>query len=276
MARALADRLREELGQPAIVENRPGADGIVAARQAAAAAPDGYTLLMASPSQMSVNPLLHANLPYDPVRDFEPLGILARVPFVLVVNPAVPANTLQELIAYARANPDALNYGSGSSVFMLATELLKSLTGISMRNIPYNGLPPVANAILGGEVQVGIVGMTVSVPQVKAGKMRALALMGPARNPLLPEVPTIAEAGVQGYELPAWIGVFVRAGTPRNIVARLSAAVAVAGENGETRARLSGVGFEPASGSGPVLAATIRRETEQFRAIANAAGLRPQ
>ncbi len=148
--RILAERLRDDLGQPVIVENKPGADGIIAARAVATAAPDGYTLLPSTNSQMTINPVINRNLSYDPLRDFEPIGMFMRVPMVLAVNASLPVNSVAELIAYAKANPTLLNYGSGSSVFMFITENFKSLAGIEMREIPYNGVPPMVSGLLCG------------------------------------------------------------------------------------------------------------------------------
>ncbi len=275
VARIIADRLRDDFGQPVLVENRPGADGIVAARQVAIAPPDGYMLLLASPSQMSVNPVLYRNLSYDPQRDFVPIGMVAQVPFVFVANPAIPANSMQELAAYAKAHPEALNYGAGSSIFMLATESIRMLTDMPMRHIPYNGIPPVVTALLAGTVQVGIVNLSVSVAHIKSGALKAFATMGQTRDPLLPGVPTIAEAGVRGYEIPAWMGVFAPSGMAPEVVVRLQSALARAVAAPETRDRLRAAGFVPMGSTGPALADAILRETGHFRAIAKSAGLQP-
>jgi tripartite-type tricarboxylate transporter receptor subunit TctC len=256
-----------------IVENRPGADGAIAAKAVASAAPDGYWLLPSTGSHMSVNPLVQRNLPYDPLRDFEPIGMFARVPMVLVVNPAVPAATVRELVAYAKANPDALNYGSGGSIFMLATEVLRKLTGMPMRHIPYTSVPPAVTGILAGDVQLGIVNLAPSLGHIRAGKLRALAIMGPTPDPLLPDVPTIAEAGVRGFDVSIWLGMFAPHGTPPEIVARLAAALARAVESAPVRERMLAAGLVPVSSTPQALGDTVRRELKQFGVLVKDAGL---
>ena len=223
--RILAERLRDDLGQPVIVENKPGADGIVAARAVATAAPDGYTLLPSTNSQMTINPIVVRDLSYDPLRDFAPIAMYMRVPMILVVNASLPVNSVAELIAYAKANPGLLNYGSGSSVFMFITENFKSLAGIDMRHIPYNGVPPVVSALLAGDVQVGVVNLAPAAAHIKSGKLKALAVMNASREPLIADVPAIGETGVRGFDLAVWIGMFAPAGTPPEIVARLNDAI---------------------------------------------------
>jgi tripartite-type tricarboxylate transporter receptor subunit TctC len=271
--RILAERLREDLGQPVIVENRPGADGIIAARAVATAPPDGYTLLPSTNSQMTINPILNRNLTYDPLRDFEPIAMFTRVPLVLVVNASLPVNSVAELVAYAKANPTLLNYGSGSSVFMFSTEIFKSLAGIEMRQIPYNGIPPVVAGLLAGDVQVGIVNLAPALVHIKAGKLKALAVMNPTREPLLPDVPTLTEAGTRGYDVLVWLGMFAPAGTPPEIVARLHDAIVKAIAVPEVREKLLAAGMIPATSTPNALAATVRRELEAFGAVAKANGI---
>jgi tripartite-type tricarboxylate transporter receptor subunit TctC len=273
--RIVADRLHETLRQTMVVENRIGADGAIAARTVAAAPPDGYTLLPSTGSQMSVNPVLQKDLPYEPLRDFEPIGLFARIPLVLVVSPALPVATMRELAAYAQAHPDALNYGSGGSVFMLATEQLRKLAHVPMRHIPFNGVPPVVNAILAGDVQVGVVNVAPSLAHIKSGKLRALALLGPVRDPLLPDVPTIAEAGVRGFDISVWLGMFAPAGTPPDVVEVLAKAVAGAVETPAVRERLHAAGVVPATSTPPELARLVRRELAQYDALARDIGLVP-
>ncbi len=271
--RILAERLREDLGQPVIVENRPGADGIIAARAVATAPPDGYTLLPSTNSQMSINPILNRNLSYDPLRDFEPIAMFTRVPLVLVVNASLPVNALAELIAYAKANPTALNYGSGSSVFMFSTEIFKSLAGIEMRQIPYSGVPPVVTALLAGDVQVGVVNLAPALMHIKSGKLKPLAVMYTSREPLLPDVPTLAEAGVRGYDLLVWIGMFAPAGTPSEIVTRLHDAIVAAIAVPQVRDKLLAAGMIPTASTPSALGATVRRELEVFGTVAKALGI---
>jgi tripartite-type tricarboxylate transporter receptor subunit TctC len=271
--RILAERLRDDLGQPVIVENKPGADGIIAARAVATAAPDGYTLLPSTNSQMTINPVIKRNLSYDPLRDFEPIGMFMRVPMVLAVNASLPVNSVAELIAYAKANPTLLNYGSGSSVFMFITENFKSLAAIEMREIPYNGVPPMVSGLLAGDVQVGVVNLAPTLAHIKAGKLKALAVMGDAREPLLADVPTLAEAGVRGHDLQVWIGMFAPAGTPPEIVARVNDAIVRAIAVPEVREKMRAAGLNPVSGTPNALGATVRRELGVIGAVAKSAGI---
>lgn len=271
--RIVTERMREDLRQSMVVENRIGADGAIAARAVATAAPDGYTLLPSTGSQMSVNPALQKDLPYDPLRDFEPVGLFARIPLVLVVHPAVPATTVRDLAAYAQAHPDALNYGSGGSIFMLATEKLKRLTAMPLRHIPFNGVPPVVNAMLAGDVQVGVVNVAPSLAHIKAGKLRALAVLGPVRDPLLPDVPTLAESGVRGYDISVWLGLFAPAATPPDVTQRLADALARAVQAPDVRERLLAAGAQPATSTAPELARLVRRELVEYDALAREIGV---
>lgn len=272
--RTLADRLREELGQAVIVDNKAGADGIIAAREVARAAPDGYTFLPATPAQMTINPVLRDDLPYDPLKDFEPVSMISHVPLVLVVNPTIPANTIHELVAYARSHPGELNYGSGSSTFLLATEIFKQLSGADLRHIPFNGIPPVVNAVLAGDVQFAMVNVPPSIGHIKAGKLRALAVSGPSREPLMPEVPTLAEAGVPGYRFSVWVAMFAPAGTPPDIVTRLRGAMLRSLEAPEVRERLLASGIVPQTSTPESLGASIRQDIGDFRRIAKSTGIR--
>jgi tripartite-type tricarboxylate transporter receptor subunit TctC len=273
--RILAKRLRDEFNQPMVVETRTGADGAIAARAVANAAPDGYTLLPSTGSQMAANPVLQSNIPYDSLKDFEPIGLFARFHLVLVVHPGVPAASVRELVAYAKAHPEAINYGSGSSNLMLKTESLRKATGMPMRAIPYNGVPPTVAGLLAGDVQMAIVNLTPAVGHIKAGKLRALAVLGPTRDPLLPDVPTIAEAGVKGYDASLWVGMFAPAGTPKDVIARLSAAIARAIESAEVRESMRAAGIVPSISSPQALDDLVRREIRQNRAVASEAGLLP-
>jgi tripartite-type tricarboxylate transporter receptor subunit TctC len=267
-ARVLGEKLRDELGQPIVVEIRAGADGIIAARHVAAAAPDGYTLLPSTNGAMAINPVMQDKLPYDPLRDFEPISMIARYPQVLVVAPSLPVNSVRELVAYAKAHPGELNYGSGSANFMFAMEMFKQLTGADLHHIPYLGVPAAVSALLAGDVQAAIVNTVSSTAHIKAGKLRALAVTGAAREPLLPDVPTLAEAGVHGYNLEIWTAMFAPAGTPPEIIARLHAAIVRSVESPEVRDRLAATGVVPISSSPQFVRDTIVRDTKAYAGLA--------
>ena len=246
-ARMLADKMREALGQPVVVENKSGADGIVAARYVAAAAPDGYTLMLASNGTLAVNAVLHDRPPYDPVRDFAPISMVARYSIVLVVGPTVPVNSLRELVAYSKAHPDQLNYGSTSATYTFATEQLKKLTGADLHQIPYNGSPAVVAALLAGDVQVAVLNVLSTSEHIRSGRLRALAVLNAEREPRLPLVPTIAEAGLRGYDFDVWTALFAPGGTAPDIVARLHEVVARILESPDVRERFAAAGLVPMS-----------------------------
>lgn len=223
LARQIAERLTQQWGQPVIVENRPGGSTIPAAEFVARAPADGHTILMTTDSTFSINPHLFAKLPYDPVKDFQPVTMLILLQQLLVAQPAFPANSLQEMIALAKAKPGTLNYasyGSGSQPH-LAGEMLKNKANIDVVHVPYKGISLAVPAVMAGEVQMTFSGIASSLPLLKAGKLKALAIGGTKRSPLLPDVPTFAELGYPEVETHAWFGFFVPAGTPREIVSRI-------------------------------------------------------
>ncbi len=225
ISRVIGERLTQRLGQPVLVDNRPGGGTILAAELVARAAPDGHTLMITTDSTITINQHLYAKLPYDPVRDFTPVIQLVLLNQLLLANPAVPANTLKELIAYAKANPGKLNYasyGNGSQPH-LAMEMLKSQAGIDVVHVPYKGIPQAVPAALAGEVQLTFSGAASSQAHIKAGRLKALAVGGKTRLALLPEVPTFTESGFPDVPSNAWFGVFVPAATPREIVMKLHA-----------------------------------------------------
>ncbi len=225
ISRVIGERLTQRLGQPVLVDNRPGGGTILAAELVARAAPDGHTLMITTDSTITINQHLYAKLPYDPVRDFAPVIQLVLLNQLLLANPAVPANTLKELIAYAKANPGKLNYasyGNGSQPH-LAMEMLKSQAGIDIVHVPYKGIPQAVPAALAGEVQLTFSGAASSQAHIKAGRLKALAIGGKSRLALLPDVPTFTESGFPDVPSNAWFGVFVPAATPREIVMKLHA-----------------------------------------------------
>ena len=227
MSRIIGERLSQRLGQPVLVDNRPGAGTIVAAESVARAAPDGYTLMVTTDATISVNQHLYAKLPYDPVKDFVPVTQMVLLNQLLLANPAVSASNLKELIVYAKANPGKLNYasyGSGSQPH-LAMEMFKSQAGVDIVHVPYKGIPQAVPAALAGEVQLTFSGAASSQALIKAGKLKALAVGGKTRLALLPDVPTFTEAGFPDVPANAWFGLFAPAGTPRDIVMKLHAEV---------------------------------------------------
>jgi tripartite-type tricarboxylate transporter receptor subunit TctC len=223
LARQLADKFATQWGQPVVVDNRPGASTITGTDLVAKAAPDGYTILLTTDASMSINPHLFAKLPYDAQRDFAPVTMLILLQQLLVANPGLPANSLQELIALAQAKPGSLNYasyGSGSQPH-LAGEMLKSKAAINIVHVPYKGISLAVPAVMSGEVQLTFSGIASSIGQLKAGRLKAIAIGGAKRSPLLPEVPTFAELGFPEVETHAWFGMFLPAGAPREAVMRI-------------------------------------------------------
>jgi tripartite-type tricarboxylate transporter receptor subunit TctC len=267
-ARLLAGRMQAELGQPVIVDNKPGADGIIAANLAAKAPPDGYTLMPAVSAQMTMNPVLHAPLSYSPLKDFEPVSLFGLYPLLLVVNPSLPVTTVQELIAYAKARPDRLNYAGGSSGFTFAMEVFKQQTGIDVRRIPYKGSSAAVAAVLAGDVQMAIVDAAPALPHVRAGKLKALAVTTPRRVALLPEVPSVNESAVPGYDVELWIGMFAPAGTPADIVETLRQVIARSLEAPDVRDRLLAAGIVPTASTPQALREAIRRDIERVGSLA--------
>src|SRR5687767_10780030 len=225
LARQLADKLTPAWGQPVVVENRPGANTIVATDAVAKAAPDGHTVLMTTDATFSINPHLYAKLPYDAQRDFAPVTMLVLLQQLLVAHPSLPANTVAELIAAAKAKPGSINYasyGSGSQPH-LAGEMLKNKAGIDLVHVPYKGISLAVPAVMAGEVQLTFAGIATSMPQLKAGRIKALAIGGAKRSPLLPQVPTFTELGYPEVETHAWFGLFLAAGAPKEAVSRIHA-----------------------------------------------------
>jgi len=276
VARLVGKRLADGLGQPVIVDNRPGAGGVVGAELAAKAASDGYTLFLGGVGSHAINPNLHERLPYDPIRDFAPVALLAQAPLILVVHPSVPAGGFSEFVAYARANPGRLNYasnGNGSSS-QLAAVMFDSMAGVDMVHVPYKGLAPALADLLAGEVQVMFSSVVAILPHIKAGKLRGLAVTGAKRLPSMPELPTIAEAGFPGYEASSWYGILAPAGTPRDIVMKLNAELGKALEQAEVRNSLLAEGAEPAGGTPERFAAHIRGEKERLGKLIRDAKIR--
>lgn len=278
IGRAVAEKLTEKLGQQIVVDNRGGAATAIGAEIAARTAPDGYTILLATVTTLAVNPNLKAKLPYDPVRDFDPISMLASQPYLLVVHPSLKVQSVKDLIALAKAKPGALNFASpgiGSNGH-LAGELMNSLANINMVHVGYKGTGPALNDLLGGHVSLMFATMPSVEAHVKAGRLRGLAVSTAKRSPAMPEMPTIAEAGVPGYTMRSWNGLVVPRGTPPAVINKLSKEVSVVLSSPELEKRLTGLGFDPDPGTPQEFAAFIQKELALYGKIIKAAGLTPQ
>ena len=275
IARMVGAKMQEAWGQPVVIDNKPGANSIIAAEFVAKSAPDGYTLLVNATGGMSVNPVLYAKLPYDSLKDFVPISMVGSFPLVLVVNPSVPAKSVGELVAYAKANAGKLNYSAGSTAFQVATEMFKQMTGTDIKHIPYKGSAASITAVMAGDVQMTIVDSPPLMPQLASGRVRALAVTTPKRAAAMPELPAIAES-VPGYEMALWIGVFAPAGTPRDIAAKLTAEVVRIVGLPDIREKLAGMGVEPLGNSSEETAEWIRREIARYGPVVKAAGIKAE
>ena len=274
-ARALGQKLTEAWGQPVVVDNRAGAGGNIGADLVAKSPADGYTLLMGAVATHAINPTLYAKIPYDPVKDFTPVALVVQVPNILVVNPAVAASTVKELIALARAKPGTLNFGSGStgSTGHLAGELFNTMAGVKMVHIPYKGAAPAMADLLAGQVQLMFDNLANALPNVQAGKLRALAVTTLARSPAVPQLPTVAESGLPGFDLTTWFGVMVPAGTAPEIVAKLNAEIVRALAAKDMRERLEKMGAEvPTNNTPEHFAAFIRTEAAKYAKVVKDSG----
>jgi len=276
IARMVAEKLSTALGQQVVVENRPGAGGVVGSDAVAKAAPDGYTLIMGNAGSHGINAAVYTKLPYDIQRDFAPVSQVAVAPNVMVINPGVPATSVAEFIAYAKAQPGKLSYasgGNGSSAHM-SMELFKSMAGIDLTHIPYKGSSPALTDVVGGQVVAFIGNMPPTVPLVKGGKLRALAVTTKTRSPLMPELPTIAESGLPGYETVAWFGVLAPAGTPPEIVNRLSQEIAKIAKSPEMREKLLAMGAEPVGSTPEEFKGVIDRDIAKWKPLAQKVGIK--
>jgi tripartite-type tricarboxylate transporter receptor subunit TctC len=275
VARVIGQQMSEKLGQPVVIENKPGADGNIGAEFVSRATPDGYTILMGDVGNLTMGPAVRKSTPYDAVRDFAPITQLVSAPNILAVHPSVPASSFTEFITYAKANPGKLSYassGTGGSAH-LAGELLKRATGIDMVHVPYKGASAAVTDVIRGDVQV-IFGLSVVLPHVKDGKLRALAMTGPKRAAFLPNVPTIAEMGFPGFEATAWYGLLAPAGTPKPVIARLHEVAADALKVQQVREKLEAAGNDIVGGTPDQFAAYIKTEQKKWADIVNAAGIR--
>lgn len=275
VARTVGQKISLEVNQQIIVENRVGGDGNIGAEFVARSAPDGYTILLGFVGNIVVAPLLSRSVPFDPVRDFAPISVLVAAPNILVVHPSFPATTFGEFIAYVKANPGKVNFASSvpGGPAHLAGEFLKRAAGINMVHVPYKGASQAIVDVMGGEVQA-MIGLSVVLPQVKAGKLRALATTGLRRLPLLPQVPTVAELGFPGFEATAWYGLLAPAGTPAPIVSRLHDLSVRALKSPDVTARMEAAGNDIIGGTPEAFAAYIKTETRKWGEIVAAAGVK--
>ena len=276
LARTLGSKLADALGQPLVIENRGGAGAAIGAKAVADAAPDGYTILLGTVSSHAINPILNPRLGYHPVRDFAAVGPVAATPFALVAHPSVAASNVRELIVLAKARPGTLAAGSAGNGTSnhLALELFKTLAGIDIIHIPYKGSAPALADVVSGQVPLMFDLVTTSAPLIKAGTLKALAVTSTARLAGLPAVPTMIEAGVPGFEVSAWFGLFAPAATPSSVVARLNAEVAHVLRLPDVKERLSALGADPMAASPEQFSAFVRDENQRWAGVVKASGMK--
>lgn len=273
VARLVAADLSQRIGQQVVVENRPGAGGNIGTQTAARATPDGYTLLMTISSTQAINPSLYRSVPFDPVKDFEPISLVATVPNVLVVNPAFPARSMAELIALAKAKPDFYRYGSAGNGTLnhLLGEMLNTMAGVKLEHVPYKGVAPALNDVLGNQVPMAFASLPSVLSHIKAGKVRALGVSSARRSPFAPDIPAIGET-VPGYSGDLWVGLFAVRGTPKDVVQKLSTAMQAALADKALRDKLAAQGAETLGGSPQQLAATLRTDIDKWAKIVKQSG----
>ena len=277
IARVVGQKLTERLGQSIVVENRPGAGGSIGADVVAKAAPDGYTLLLGSTSELVQYPNVNPKIPYDPVRDFAPITLVATVPMVLVVHPSLPARSVKELVALTKARPDEINFGSAGNgaTTHLAVELFILISGARMTHVPYKGSPQAVADLVAGNVQVGIPTMPAALPFIKAGRARALAITSGKRTPVLPDVPTMQEAGVQGYETDLWTGILAPQGTPQAVLSKLHGEIVQVAALPEVKEALGRQGATPSTSTPQEFSAFMKTEYAKWGRVVKEANVRP-
>ena len=274
IARIVAARLQQKLGQPIVVDNKPGAQSIVAAELVAKAAPDGYTLLIAASGPLTINPAVYAKLPYEPERDFVPVSLLAEFPLLLAVGAEQPIKSVRELVEYGRAHPQLANYASSATPFQLAAELFNQRTGSKFQHIPYRGSGDAVQAVMAGQVLMTLADSGPMAGPLKGGKLRALALTAGERNPTFPDVPTMAEAGIPEMDISLWTGIVAPAGTPAGIVTLLQKAIADTIALPDVRAALLAIAVEPRSTTSDEYRALIARDAARWKAVAATANIK--
>jgi tripartite-type tricarboxylate transporter receptor subunit TctC len=276
LARVLGQKLSAAEGWNVLIENVAGASGILAAQNVARAAPDGHTIFVTTNTTHAANQNLFKKLSYDPVADFEPVGKLGTITLALAVHPSVPAGNMSELIAFGKANPGKLSFGSGSSSSRIAGEMLKTLAGFDMLHVPYKSNPMAVTDLLGGQISLVFADVSTTLPQIRAGKVKGFGVSSAQRSPLAPDLPTMAEEGVAGYELTAWFAAFVPAKTPKAVVDKLNAAIKAAIADKAVQDALLSAGIEPQTSMPDELRAFVVSETRKWADIVKAAGIEPE
>jgi tripartite-type tricarboxylate transporter receptor subunit TctC len=276
IARLIAQGLTERWGQSVVVDNHGGGGGVIGVSMVAKAPPDGFTLLLGSSAHITFAPALYRNLPYDAQKDLAPVAQVANQPSVLAVHPSLPVRSVRELIALAKKNPGSITYASGGSggASHLGTELLQITTGISMVHVPYKGTGPGMTALLSGEVQVSIIGIATALPHIASGKVRALAVTGARRAQVAPQLPTIGEAGVPGYEFDVWYAMMATGSTPRDVVTKINADIVRVLKTPAIAERYAAAGLEPLTGTPEELGTIIKNEIPRWQKVVKAAGLK--
>ena len=276
--RVLAQKLGELIGQSVVIENRPGAGGVIGSEMASKAAPDGYTILLATTSTHSIGPALNAKMPYDARRDFVPVIHLADATNILIASPTLPVNNLRELIAYAKANPGKLNFGSSGNgtIVHLTGEQFKAATGTFIVHIPYKGTALTIPDLIAGQIAFVFDNIASALPHVRSGKVKSLGISQLKRSPLVPDIPTMDEAGMKGFESNTYFGVFAPVGTPAPIVQRLNAEINKALQAADFRERLGALGAEPVGGPPEALARAVARDFDKYAAVIKRAGITPE
>ena len=278
-ARILGTKLSEQLGQQFIIDNRPGGSGVVALETVAKSAPNGYTLLLGPMSGLTMNPAIFSKLPYDSVRDFVPISLTSRVTLALAASPSLPANSVKELIALAKASPGKLTYGSTGigNVTHLAGEMLKSLAGINLVHVPYKGAGPQLIDVMGGNVSIGFTSLTGAIPHVRAGKLKGLVVTSKQRHSAAPDIPTVAEVGMPDIEIcTSWFGILAPARTPKAVVSRLNSEIMRVINTPETQQRFLGQGLDPATSTPEEFSALIKSDLVRWAKIIKDAGVRAE
>ena len=277
LGRVVGQKLTESLGQPVVIDNRPGAGGNVGTDYASKQAPDGYTIALVSPA-LAISPSLYKKLGYDPLKDLAMVSLVAQIPNVLLIHPSVPAKTLKDFVQLARGNPGKLNFGSGGlgTGQHLAGEMLNVQTKIKLEHVPYKGSNQAMMGMIGGQIEMVVIGVPTAVQQVQAGRVRALAVLAAERAPVLPDVQTAKEAGFSGFEVLSWYGIAAPAGTPREIIARLNGDIARIMKSPESRERITGVGFDPAFSTPEQFTSFLQTEIARYANVVKSAGIQPE